>query len=141
MYERFTDGSRRALTEAKNVASERGDSFITPSHLILGLTLSSAEAATLLERAGVTFAGVSASLPPLPVDSANVKSEAIPFDDDAKEVLQEAIRLATPAHGPEPITTRHLLAGALRADTSGSAQATVARCGGSVEQLLLWTSP
>lgn len=110
MYERFTDGARRALTNAKQAAWERGSDLIRPSHLALGLARSHSVASRALNAAGATEQAIEDQLEPIVSRRSETAEAPIPFDQECKELIEAAVQLATRETGAEPISTRHLLA-------------------------------
>ena len=141
MFERYTEGARRALFFARFAVSQHGADEIEPEHVLMGLLppCSSDEpeldevarlqqattAARLLQAAVITRDAVEGRMKqkatPLPT------SVEIPFSASAKRCLDAAMREANQM-GASPITTGHLLLGLLQAD--GNEAASILRAGG-----------
>jgi hypothetical protein len=108
-FSRFTPRARNAVMVAQNEARAAGHDQIRPDHLLLGL-LSDPQslAATAIVELGVPLAtvrqAVTAALPP----PSNEVPALIPFDQQARKVLEltfrEALRL-----GHNYIGTEHIL--------------------------------
>ena len=118
-FSRFTVRARNAVMVAQNEARAAGHDQIRPEHLVLGL-LSDPQslAATAIVELGVPLATVrqtvTAALPP-PVGEVPA---LIPFDQQARKVLEltfrEALRL-----GHNYIGTEHILLALLELEDSG----------------------
>ncbi len=116
MFEKFSDGTRRALTHAKEAARLRDADEISPAHVLLGLTASEAEASSLLAGRGITTAVLEpllAACVPVPRIGAG---DPIPFSEASKAVLVDAVRLATTSEGLDAVRTPHLLAAVTACD-------------------------
>jgi ATP-dependent Clp protease ATP-binding subunit ClpC len=120
MFERYSDGARRALFFSRYEASELGSTSIAPEHLLLGLLHDEA---------------VFSSLTPEPLPLPRVRSELerqvgvrakfstlveIPFSTATKQALQFAA-VEADALKHAHIGIEHLLLGLLRDETSGAA--------------------
>ena len=110
MFEKFSDGSRRALTIAKEAARRRDAREISVGHILLGLTMCDAEAATVLATRGVTASTVESHLPAIVGQPRAVEGHPIPFSEASKTALVDAVRHATTSDGLEAIRTADLLA-------------------------------
>jgi hypothetical protein len=109
LFQRFTPRARNVVLAAQEEARSAGNGEIVPVHLVIGL-LAEPEgvAAKALEEQGVTVeqvrAAATAALPP----AAESVPAAMPYDAEAKKVLEltyrEALRLAH-----NYIGTEHLL--------------------------------
>jgi ATP-dependent Clp protease ATP-binding subunit ClpA len=76
MFGRLTEGSKAVIAEARDLALERSDRFITPGHLLFGCTQATEETAGApLRESGITTASVR-SLLPRPQSSASRPSDA-----------------------------------------------------------------
>ncbi len=107
-FNRFTTRAKNVITAAHNAAHEAGHDHVQPEHLVLGLlTEPDAIAAKAMAQQtaldGVREAMIAA-LPP----RGDVGDGLVPYDDDAKKVLEltfrEALRL-----GHNYIGTEHIL--------------------------------
>jgi hypothetical protein len=109
-FERFTVRARNALVAAHDDARANGNDLVTTAHLVLGLTHEpeSIGVKVLLQHRGVTLDALrdaaGAALPPTADDPPSL----VPYDEDAKKVLEltfrEALRL-----GHNYIGTEHLV--------------------------------
>lgn len=83
MFERFTKKARAVTVRARELAGERGDSYIGSEHLLLALAEPGAGlAADVLAQADVTPAGIAAAL------AVHVPGPAVVTDEDV-EVLRD----------------------------------------------------
>lgn len=108
-FSRFSENARNAVVAAQNAAHHAGNTLIGPNHVLLGL-LATPESlgARALDAQGISpdvlAADVSAKLP----ERSSQMPELIPYDGDARKVLQltfrEALRL-----GHNHIGSEHLL--------------------------------
>ncbi|MEY2478562.1 MAG: hypothetical protein QOG87_3877 [Actinomycetota bacterium] len=109
MWDKFSDGARRALTWAKAEAAARDSGEITLVHILVGLCRSDSGATEVLSSHGVTLDSAIRLLPATDVDPASLDPEPIPFSDAAKRLLVEAVRSAVTEDGLEGIVSRDLL--------------------------------
>lgn len=125
MFEKFTGGSREALTRAKEAARVRDATQTTLGHILLGLSASESQAASQLRGQGISQERIEALLPrevPAPRLS---DTEAIPFSDHAKAAFVGAVREATTDAGIEAIHTTHLLQAIVVSDSDEIATITM----------------
>jgi uncharacterized protein (TIGR03435 family) len=128
MFERFTEGARRALFFARYEASELGSTGIDTEHLLLGLFRESKGLTDrLFADAGIELHDLRDEvLRRVPAQPKTPTSVEIPFSAAAKRVLkhaaQEADRLSH-----DYIGTEHLLLGLLREQGSVAADALTSR--------------
>ena len=116
MFEKFSDGSRRALTTAKEAARLRNAQEISVGHMLLGLTMCDAEAANVLATRGVTTSTVESHLPAIVTQPRAAEGDPIPFSEASKAALVDAVRHATTSDGLEAIRTADLLAAVTACD-------------------------
>ena len=118
-FARFSPRARNAVMVAQNEARAAGHDQIRPEHLLLGLMSDPQSlAATAIVELGVPLAtvrqAVTAALPP----PAGAVPALIPFDQQARKVLEltfrEALRL-----GHNYIGTEHILLALLELEDSG----------------------
>ena len=98
MFDRFTDGARRAIVLAQDEARRLNHSYIGTEHLLLGLLREGqGVAATALEVLGVSLDGVRRQVEETIGRGAKIPGAHLPFTPPAKEAiersLQEAMRL------------------------------------------------
>jgi ATP-dependent Clp protease ATP-binding subunit ClpA len=110
VFEKFSDGARRALTRAKAEAGARDSDEITLVHVLAGLVHSESEASEALREAGVGNDAIERVLPRQRVDPSTLDPGPIPFSDAAKVWLSECVRQAVTEDGLDAIRTTHLLA-------------------------------
>lgn len=110
MFEKFSDGARRALTRAKAEAAARDGDEITLVHVLAGLVHSDSEASAALAEAGVDAELVGRVLQEPRLDPSMLESGPVPFSDAAKAWLSECVRHAVTEEGLDAIRTPHLLA-------------------------------
>ncbi|HET7760888.1 MAG TPA: Clp protease N-terminal domain-containing protein [Phycicoccus sp.] len=112
-FARFTDRARNAVVAAQEEARAAGNVTTGANHLVLGL-LSEPEglAALAIGASAVTFDEIRAAVVPLLAPPADEVPDLIPFDADARKVLEltfrEALRL-----GHNYVGTEHMLLGLL----------------------------
>lgn len=116
MWDKFSDGARRALTWAKAEAAARGGQEITLVHVLVGLCRSNSGATELLSSHGVSLQSAVKLLPATDVDPASLDPEPIPFSDAAKRLLVEAVRSAVTEDGLDSIGSRDLLRALAKSD-------------------------
>ncbi len=126
MFDRFTDGARRAIVLAQDEARRLNHSYIGTEHLLLGLLREGqGVAATALEVLGVSLDGVRRQVEETIGRGAKIPGAHLPFTPPAKEAiersLQEAMRLEHRHLG-----TEHLLLGLLQEDGDTAIQILVA---------------
>jgi uncharacterized protein (TIGR03435 family) len=114
MFERFTEGARRALFFARFEASQIGSTSIDTEHLLLGLMRESTGLVNrLFADAGIALDDIRDEvLRRVPARTATPESMEIPFSACAKNVLQHAAQEADRL-SHEYIGTEHLLLGLL----------------------------
>lgn len=108
-FGRFTPRARNVVVAAQEAAREARNDLITPAHLVLGLLDEpEALAAKAIRAQGVKLEQVreraTAALPP----AADAVPELIPFDGEARRVLELTFREAL-RFGHNYIGTEHLL--------------------------------
>lgn len=121
MFERYTEGARRALFFSRYEASQIGSMTITPELLLLGVARADKSLLAHLLGPGVSEADIKGDVERrLQAKEKIPTSVEIPFDEGTKYVLQfsaeEADRLQHRHIGPE-----HLMLGMLRDEKSGAA--------------------
>ena len=108
-FARFAPRAKNVITVAHNEAKAAGSAVVTPAHLVLGLLSEpTAFAGKAITELGVTLDAVrqaaTAALPPAADDAPDL----VPYDLDARKVLEltfrEALRL-----GHNYIGTEHIL--------------------------------
>jgi ATP-dependent Clp protease ATP-binding subunit ClpC len=109
MFERFAAELRDALRFAEKEARELGHDFVSPGHILLGLSRAGGLAAGILSSASPDSivrarAELSASIPP----SAEVRRTQLPLTRPAKRVLELALVEAL-ALGQRTINAEHAL--------------------------------
>ena len=113
MFDRFTDGARRAIVGAQEEARLLNHNYVGTEHLLLGLLVASESlAAEVLVSLGVTIAVVRQRVEEIIGRGGTAPSGYLPFTPRAKRVLElslrEAIRLDHDFIRPE-----HVLLGIL----------------------------
>jgi ATP-dependent Clp protease ATP-binding subunit ClpC len=122
MFERFTDGARRALFFARFEVSELGGPAIEAEHFLLGiLRADKGPTPRLFAAAGLSYSKARAAIQAHQGTRERLSTRIeIPFNDEAKHVFElareEADRLDHPYIGNE-----HLLLGILRQESSFAA--------------------
>jgi ATP-dependent Clp protease ATP-binding subunit ClpA len=117
-FSRFTPRAKNVIMAAHNAAHEAGHDLVQPEHLILGLLTEPEAIAAKAIATQVTLGdvrdAVTAALPP----HGTVSDELVPYDDEAKKVLEltfrEALRL-----GHNYIGTEHILLALLEDQPDG----------------------
>ncbi len=123
-FARFTARAKNAVMAAHRAAQEHGHAAIAPGHLVLGiLSDPQSVAAAALTRSGTSLGAVhdatEAALPP----ASEPREGLIPYDPDARKVLEltfrEALRL-----GHNYIGTEHILLALLETEPDDGPLAT-----------------
>jgi hypothetical protein len=137
-FERFTPRARHALMAAHEDARANGNDVVTPAHLVLGLTheAGSLGVEVLLQHRGVTVRALQeAAAQRLPARVAEPPS-LVPYDDDAKKVLEltfrEALRL-----GHNYIGTEHMVLALLEHENGSGLLASLGAAKDNVEAALV----
>lgn len=115
-FSRFTPRAKNCIVAAHNAALEAGHPTVQPGHLVLGLLAEPTALAAKSMKQTVPLAKIrSAVKSTLPADGPPTEG-LVPYDDDAKKILEltfrEALRL-----GHNYIGTEHLLLAILDAET------------------------
>jgi hypothetical protein len=107
-FERYTPRARNVVVGSQNEAHAAGNDTITPGHLVLGLLGQEASIGYVILKAHVApltlCEAVLATLPP----KAESMPALIPFDADAKKVLELTVREALRL-GHNYVGTEHIL--------------------------------
>lgn len=108
-FERFTPRARNAVATSQKEARDAGNDVITPAHLALGLMADPQNLAlVLVGQQGVAHEPLKAALQAVLPPAAESVPALIPFDANAKKVLEltfrEALRL-----GHNYVGTEHVL--------------------------------
>jgi hypothetical protein len=107
-FERYTPRARNVVVGSQNEAHAAGNDTITPGHLVLGLLGQEASIGYVILKAHVApqtlREAVLATLPP----KAESMPALIPFDADAKKVLELTVREALRL-GHNYVGTEHIL--------------------------------
>lgn len=117
-FRRFTRRAKNVIMAAHNTAHEAGHEHVQAEHLILGLLVDSdSVAAKVLARAIKLPAireAVTTQLPP----KGAVREGLVPYDDEAKKVLELTFRTALRL-GHDYVGTEHLLLALLEGQPDG----------------------
>jgi ATP-dependent Clp protease ATP-binding subunit ClpA len=107
-FERYTPRARNVVVGSQNAAHLRGNDTITTGHLLLGLLQEQASVGYVILKAHVApdtlREAVMATLPP----KADQVPALVPFDADAKKVLELTVREALRL-GHNYVGTEHIL--------------------------------
>jgi ATP-dependent Clp protease ATP-binding subunit ClpA len=107
-FERYTPRARNVVVGSQNEAHAAGNDTITPGHLVLGLLGQEASIGYVILKAhvapGTLREAVVATLPP----KAATMPALIPFDADARKVLELTVREALRL-GHNYVGTEHIL--------------------------------
>ncbi|HST65268.1 MAG TPA: Clp protease N-terminal domain-containing protein [Mycobacteriales bacterium] len=117
MFERFTDGSRRAVVLAQQSAVDLHHPAIAAEHLFLGVARAElGSAAVVLAEQGATPDRLEAALrqvaPPVPA-APRGGDRHVPFTPAAKQALELSLRESM-KRGADAIDTGHILLALLR---------------------------
>ncbi|EHY87821.1 Clp protease N-terminal domain-containing protein [Saccharomonospora azurea] len=108
-FQRFTPRARKTIMAAQEEARAAGNSLITPAHLALGLLSEpQAIAAMVLEDQGVTASAVREAVSSVLPPREDEVPELIPYDQNARKVLELTFRQAL-RMGHNYIGTEHVL--------------------------------
>jgi ATP-dependent Clp protease ATP-binding subunit ClpA len=120
MFERFTDGARRAMLNAQEEARSKLASRIEPEHLLSAIAADpKADGAVLLSRFSMAPAEPSVELATSSPTEIRGLAPHIRLAEETKRVLHNAL-VESEALGSPHVTTAHVLAGLL---ASGPSQA------------------
>jgi ATP-dependent Clp protease ATP-binding subunit ClpA len=124
MFERFTKDARAVVTEAQDLARERGALQVEAEHLLLAIAGGRSHAAAVLSEHGLDREGLDEALREETVRSlaaVGVTADALHFapftrspklGTSAKRVLERSLRIAL-ARGEKQLDQRHLALAAL----------------------------
>jgi ATP-dependent Clp protease ATP-binding subunit ClpC len=134
MFERFSEGARRAVVLAQDEARRLNHDYIGTEHILLGLLHDSESvAARALEALGITLEAARQQVEEIIGRGTKVPSGHIPFTPRAKKVLELSLREAMHFHhdyiGPE-----HILLGLLR-EGEGVAVEALVRLGADLNRV------
>jgi len=122
MFERFTASARRVVVLAQEEARLLDHNYIGTEHLLLGLLHEPDEiVAPVLDRFGLTLAGVRQEVAKIIGRGKQTPKGHIPFTPRAKKVLELGLREAVALHH-DYIGTPHLLLGMVREGSGVGAQ-------------------
>ena len=143
MFERFTDGARRAVVLSQEEARVLNHNYIGTEHILLGLIHEhEGVAAKALESLGTSLESVRGQVEEIIGQGGEEPGGHIPFTPRAKKVLESSLREALQL-GHKYIGTEHILLGLLREGEGVAAQvlvklgADLARVREQVVQLLV----
>jgi ATP-dependent Clp protease ATP-binding subunit ClpC len=122
MFERFTEGARRALFFARFEVSELGGPAIEAEHLLLGiLRADEGPAPRLFATASLSYSDARAAIQTHQGTRERFSTSfEIPFTDEAKHVLERAGEEADRLDHPD-IGNEHVLLGILHQESSFAA--------------------
>jgi ATP-dependent Clp protease ATP-binding subunit ClpC len=101
MFERFTDASRRVVVYAQEESRARGDGYIGPAHLLLGVLHNGDGPGTVAAEAGLTMGRAREWLAEhRGRRRPGSTSGHIPFTADVQRTLEAALRLSLMAGHP-----------------------------------------
>lgn len=114
MFERFTDGSRRAVVLAQESAADLGHDRITTGHLLLGVARAEQGAGfAALEDEGVTAERLRLAMRGVVPAGGPVSAGHVPFTRAAKQAMEYSLQAALD-RGAEMIDNGHILLALLR---------------------------
>ena len=118
----FSDNARQVLTEARAHAGRLGHAYVSPDHILLGLTsVADAVAATTLVDLGQSLESLGKEVEGRMVPSRDVApGPDLPYTSGAKRVLDRAMSAARDLGHPH-VGTEHILLGLVQEDTSTAA--------------------
>ena len=125
MFERFTDGARRAVVLSQEEARVLNHNYIGTEHILLGLIHEhEGVAAKALESLGTSLESVRGQVEEIIGQGGEEPEGHIPFTPRAKKVLESSLREALQL-GHKYIGTEHILLGLLREGEGVAAQVLV----------------
>ncbi len=108
-FQRFTPRARSVIMAAHEEARTAGNSVITPAHLALGLLSEPKSiAAVVLGEQGVTPEAVREAMTAVLPERRSEVPELIPYDQDARKILELTMRQALRL-GHNYVGTEHIL--------------------------------
>jgi ATP-dependent Clp protease ATP-binding subunit ClpA len=119
LFERFTERARHVVAAARRIATASKSDGTNADHLAVALlTQPEGIAARIIHEAGITDEQLLAVFeidPKAFADAADIIPGEVPFDDESKLALREALRVALRL-GHNYIGTEHILLGILQLD-------------------------
>src|SRR5262245_38239830 len=114
MFERFSDGARRAIVASQEASRSLGHRYIGTEHLLLGLIVTGGDVAgEFLAAQGITDERARAALTQIvPADDPAAPPAHLPFTPRSKAVLELSLRESL-ARDERMIGSGHLLAALL----------------------------
>lgn len=120
-FDRYTPAAQRAIALAQDIAQRRRHHAVGTGHILLGVCReTSGPGVRIIEASGLAVYAVERAVFVRLEEPEGEAPEPIPFDDDAKKVLELTSRAALRL-GHEHIGTEHLLLGLLRQKTGTAA--------------------
>jgi hypothetical protein len=108
-FSRFTERARNCAAASMTEARQAGNETITPVHLTLGLLAEPTSIAVkVLQEQGISADALRAAAQPLLPPRVEQVPDLIPYDADARKVLELTFREAL-RHGHNYIGTEHIL--------------------------------
>jgi ATP-dependent Clp protease ATP-binding subunit ClpA len=134
MFERFTDGARRAVVLAQEEARLLNHNYIGTEHILIGLLREDGGVAGEgLESLGISVDAVRQQVEQMVGIGEQAPSGHVPFTPRAKKVLELSLREALQL-GHDYIGTGHIMLGLIRESDGVAAQALV-RLGADLNQV------
>jgi ATP-dependent Clp protease ATP-binding subunit ClpA len=125
VFERFTDGARRAVVLAQEEARLQNQNYIGTEHLLLGLIHEDkGVAAKALESLDISLEAVRSRVEEIVGEGTHTQSGHVPFTPRAKKALDLSLREALQL-GHNYIGTEHILLGLIREGEGVAAQVLV----------------
>ena len=117
-FSRFTSRAKNVIMAAHNTAHQSGHQYVQPGHIILGLLTEpdsiAAKAIAMKTTLDAVRDAVAAILPP----AGSPRDGLVPYDEEAKKVLELTIREALRL-GHNYVGTEHILLALLEDQASG----------------------
>lgn len=120
MWQRFTEGTIKAIMRAQKAANDRSENLVKPEHLLIGLLAEDGTVAyRLLQEAGVVVGDLTRHLESILTPGPGRDGTALRLDTSAKKALDLALGEAQ-RQRHNYIGTEHLILGILAADSGAT---------------------
>ncbi len=119
MFDKFTDGSRKVMQNARQEARRLGHDYIGSEHILLGFIQDDSGVGTsILKKRNIDLKQIKLCVEKsAPASTASSFGGTLPFTVDTKKIIELAFEESQELESPE-IETEHLLLGILRENES-----------------------
>lgn len=134
MWRRFTEHAQRTIFFAQEEAQQRGENYVSPEHILLGLVrLEKSVAVQILEQTGVSVGRIRLELADQVPHGNEPPRQEMFLTPRAKQVIDLAYEEAR-LLGSNALDTTHLLLGLIR-EGDGPAARVLSQVGAELERI------